>query len=396
MATKLHNAPGRDNHETAIIRTRKTLPWPYDYAQIGGGAMRSDSSIRYFTDVPLFLEESPRIAQLGGRFRNIRPGGSQPPGCRMDGSAERADHLGPTGGDQILSPDKCPDTAVRKPPAQIENPSITVVIPCKGRLSHLRRTLPHVLGQVVPQGIQYHVLVVDYADPDGCGDYCRGLDDPHLAAIHVLDGAAEFNLSRARNIGANAAMRFMKADILCFLDADVVLHPCFIGWATRPIVLGTATLTKRDWRDGAPGTFGSCCVRASDYHAARGYDESLCGWGPEDSDFYSRVSPRTMQRHFKPWFFIEAITHSDAERAKFYAVADIGLSAAEIGRRICRPDRKVNPAGFGRSEARIYLPASLRGPDEGWKRIQIAEPTGWLEGSARDRAAATEACGALA
>ena len=372
--------------------------------------MRSDSSIRYFTDAPLFLEESLRIAQLGGRFRNIRPGGSQPPGCRadcridcgMDGKkdwrAERADHLAFADGNQKFSP----DTDVRKSstrqesPAQIAHPSVTVVIPCKGRLSHLRRTLPHVLGQVVPQGVQYHVLVVDYADPDGCADYCRGLDDPHLAAIRVLDGAAEFNLSRARNIGANAAIRFMKADILCFLDADVVLHPCFIGWATRPIVLGTATLTKRDWRDGAPGTFGSCCVRASDYHAARGYDESLCGWGPEDSDFYSRVSPRTMQRHFKPWLFIEAITHSDAERAKFYAVADIGLSAAEIGRRICRPDRKVNPAGFGRCDARIYLPPSLRGPDEGWKRIQIAEPTGCLEGSARDRAAATEACGALA
>ncbi len=106
-----------------------------------------------------------------------------------------------------------------------EHPSITCVVTCKGRLQHLQKTLPLLLEQHYPAS--FEVVVVDYGDPDASFEWCVGLAHPRLIPLRILDNTELFNLSRARNCGAN----FRPADLFLFADADslVLKQASFLG-----------------------------------------------------------------------------------------------------------------------------------------------------------------------
>ncbi len=225
---------------------------------------------------------------------------------------------------------------------------LNIVITCKGRLHHLKHTLPAVLLQSYAG--EYRVIVVDYGDPDGAFDYCVELAHPKLVAMRVLDNVDTFNLSRARNCGAN----LLPADVLCFADADSILHPRFLEYATHLIRRGKAGLTKREFTDRCTSTCGLCCVRTALFHAVRGYDEAFRGWGPEDVDFYNRVGAIAITRSFPSWLYPTTIPHSDADRTKFYAIKERWLSASQGGSRAALRNRTVNADGYGRCSCLIY------------------------------------------
>jgi glycosyltransferase involved in cell wall biosynthesis len=237
----------------------------------------------------------------------------------------------------------------------MESCTIGMVVTCKGRLAHLRQTLPQLLNQQCSCKLQ--VLAVDYDDPDGSFDYCMNLAHPRLSAIRVLDNAGLFNLSRARNCGANA----LPTDILCFVDADSLVHPDFVELATEPIRAGRAALTKRDFRDKYYTTFGLCCVRTQTYHDVRGYDEAFEGWGPEDMDFYYRIGRISPVMHFQPWLYPETLSHSDMERTRFHKTKDRVASSFEIAKQVACRDRTINPDGYGRARVQAYVPDITHG-----------------------------------
>ncbi|MHB1768894.1 MAG: glycosyltransferase family 2 protein [Phycisphaerae bacterium] len=247
-------------------------------------------------------------------------------------------------------------------PAIEYRPSITCVITCKGRLTHLQKTLPLLLEQSYPA--LFEVVVVDYGDPDDCFQWCVRVGHPRLMALRILDNTDRFNLSRARNCGAN----FRPADLFLFADADSLVHRQFLLAVSQYFKSVNSVLAKRNCHDRNIDTCGLCMVRSEIFHRVRGYDEAFNGWGPEDSDFYSRVGRLGVVISFPVWLYPATISHSNVLRTRFYNEKNLGRSAAKGGQQMARSNRVVNPWGYGRAQALAGL------PDGKTLRLDIAEP----------------------
>jgi glycosyltransferase involved in cell wall biosynthesis len=137
----------------------------------------------------------------------------------------------------LTHPNVAPNVAPPRPVA-------SVIVPCKGRLHHLRRTLPNMLAQQCDFG--YEVIVVDYSCPQETYDWCCGLNVRNLTVLKVLDDAESFNHSRCRNCGACNAV----GSVLAFVDADVRLEPDWLQTATRcPFRKSFASGNRRPLRE---------------------------------------------------------------------------------------------------------------------------------------------------
>lgn len=79
------------------------------------------------------------------------------------------------------------------PPASGPSPRISVVIPCKGRLSHLRHVLPYWLKQETPPA---EIIVVDYGCTERCGDWVNA-NYPNVRVVRVCQDVEQYNASRA-------------------------------------------------------------------------------------------------------------------------------------------------------------------------------------------------------
>ena len=96
-------------------------------------------------------------------------------------------------------------------------PLVSIVTTCKGRLHHLRRSLPNFLAQPDTE-----VIVVDYDCPDETAGVCAR-EFPAVRVVKV-ENAPRFNWARARNLGAAAA----RGTWIAFFDADIVMAPDFV------------------------------------------------------------------------------------------------------------------------------------------------------------------------
>ena len=88
------------------------------------------------------------------------------------------------------------------------------------------------------------------------------------------------------------------------------------------------------------------------YHAVRGYDEALRGWGGEDADFYARATTRTTTSRF-PTFLLTPIHHGDGDRVRYQTAEEIGQSNARNVAIVAGRTGPVNPQGYGRGEFTI-------------------------------------------
>ncbi len=186
-------------------------------------------------------------------------------------------------------------------------PLISIITTCKGRLSHLRETLP----KFVRTGAE--VVVVDYDCPDHTGDWVRA-NHPGVTVVDVVERPG-FNAADARNRGAAVA----TGEWLFFADADVIVDPavwpevaprlapgCFLLAAEpRPYDLWGALVVSRTWFD-----------------AVGGYDEAIEGWGGEDVDIYERLIIRGAQAAALPGGLLGTIAHGDDARLRFHAIGD--------------------------------------------------------------------------
>lgn len=194
--------------------------------------------------------------------------------------------------------------------------AIAIVTTCKGRLHHLRETLPLMAAQGADE-----VVVVDYACPDGAGDWVAK-QFPDVRVVRVDDDPG-FCLPRARNLGAATS----TADWIAFVDADVKLSPGWIDWVRANARPG------RFYRAGPvggvrrPDTFGTIVCARRDFDAAGGYDEAMRGWGGEDLDLYARLAQAGAADSEYPGHLVDAIAHGDQQRTRWHAVKDTTLQS---------------------------------------------------------------------
>ncbi len=181
-------------------------------------------------------------------------------------------------------------------------PRLTAITTCKGRLQHIKQTLPLLVNQ---PGIA--VVVVDYGCTQGTAAWVRE-NHPEVSVIEVTDDP-EFNLARARNLGANAA----STPWLLFIDADVKVAD-LKGWEQHGLRADGFYITRAYGTD-LTGSF--FCTRQM-YEKAGGYDEAIRGWGGEDDDMYYRLAKAGYQQRIYPDDLFASIAHSEGERFAFY------------------------------------------------------------------------------
>jgi glycosyltransferase involved in cell wall biosynthesis len=179
----------------------------------------------------------------------------------------------------------------------------------KGRLHHIRQTLPLIVAQRPAE-----IIVVDYGCPQQTGAWVA--ESHPTARVVRVDDDAGFCLARARNIGA----RHCRSPWLFFIDADVEVKPGLVEWASQK-----ASPTHYYVVAGQPKELaGTVLVHRQAFKSVFGYDEVFRGWGGEDFDLYHRLTSAGFCRSNLP-ALLAPVLHEDAERVAFYPVRDIQL-----------------------------------------------------------------------
>lgn len=194
--------------------------------------------------------------------------------------------------------------------------SIALITICKGRLHHLRESLPLMLAQHPDQ-----MVVVDYGCPDGTAAWVKA-NFPDVEVISVTDDPG-FNASRARNAGWRATRTRWA---IC-LDADILPRTGWLDWL-RPRLDDELTLFRAARVAGkrSADSWGMACISRRAFELVDGYDEAFCNWGAEDNDFFDRLHTAGINENHYPGDFLGRIPHDDSTRTKFYQLKDIAIS----------------------------------------------------------------------
>jgi glycosyltransferase involved in cell wall biosynthesis len=189
----------------------------------------------------------------------------------------------------------------------------SLITTCKGRLHHLKQTLP----KMIAQGF-HEVIVVDYDCPDGTADWVRS----NHSSVNLVKVNNErlFNLSKARNVGAKHSI----GDVLCFVDADIEIASGFLEWfninlsQNKFYLLEPQKLLQGDER--LKGLYGLVVCTREQFEAIGGYDDVIAGWGGEDLDFYWRLKKAGYDAKLFPRDIVhDIIQHDDTLRTSYYS-----------------------------------------------------------------------------
>jgi hypothetical protein len=192
-------------------------------------------------------------------------------------------------------------------------PLISVVTTCKGRLEHLKVTLPHMMALA-----DCEVIVVDYDCPDHAADWVRATY-PEVRIVQVGDRPI-FNVSRARNLGVAAA----TAPWLLMLDADVIVGSSLVDMLRPAMRHGVYFLP-----DPRPSSLGGTLLTTrEDFDAVGGYDEAFEGWGSEDQDLIARLDHAGRAVRTFPANVLTGLRHDDDMRVSFHEIADLDVNRA--------------------------------------------------------------------
>ena len=212
-------------------------------------------------------------------------------------------------------------------------PMLSIITTCKGRLAHLQQSLPRMVGNSDTE-----VIVVDYDCPDRARDWVAA-EYPEVRVVRVSN-APTFNISHARNLGAQAA----RGQWLGFVDADILLSQGFMEQAL-PLLRGGAFYLSA-LRD--PQVVGTVFCARTDHVASEGYDEVLQGWGAEDRDFYTRLGMLGRAQQRLAGERLRVIQHGSDDRVRHYEIKDrwlnqrIGALYSQIKHDVARQLGKLN------------------------------------------------------
>ena len=189
---------------------------------------------------------------------------------------------------------------------------VSIIIPCKKRLNHLKKTFPNMLRQGYRD---IEVIVIDYMCPQGTFDYVERNKDERTVCIRAQVGADEWNLSASRNLG----YRHSKGDILLFIDADSMLNHKFVGDCLKRLKPNSFLSGNQQPPYEA---CGCSMVYRSDFEKVKGYNELTQGWGSEDFNFYDRLKAEGLEHLHFNYGLIKNIPHSDSIRNEYHGWKD--------------------------------------------------------------------------
>lgn len=196
--------------------------------------------------------------------------------------------------------------------------TFSIITTSKGRLEHLKVSLPNMLLQDGEEAI-----VVDYSCPEGTGDYVQ----KHFPAVKIVRvvGETYFSNWKARNAGAAVA----ASDVLIFCDADTILADDAVAWLDSHLPQksfgyfdrsASARFNKARLRLATNQLKGFHVVPTAAFKRIGGYDEVLEGYAAGgDTDLEERLSRLGLARFaLDPSIIESVIEHDNADRRKHH------------------------------------------------------------------------------
>jgi hypothetical protein len=226
---------------------------------------------------------------------------------------------------------------------------ISFATTCKGRLHHLRETLPQNLRDTahIPD-LEFNVI--DYNSPDGFEEWMRANMSAPIASGRVVyyreKTLPNFIIPHAKNLAHIVG----TGDVLLNLDADEFLGEGF----TEQFIKVMGSRKKVVAQFGIhPGHGGRIGFHREDFYKLRGYEEEKMPWGRalDDLDLWTRALHEGLQNAGFQWPTMRAIEHGPEERIKFSDVKDLGHIHHWSGEIVKsrKPGDVVNLGGWGRA-----------------------------------------------
>jgi len=231
--------------------------------------------------------------------------------------------------------------------------TFSIITTCKGRLEHLKKSLPTMIAQPCNE-----VIVVDYSCPQGTGAFVSS-NFPSVRIVTV-EGQDHFSNWKARNAGAAVA----KSDVLIFVDADTLLAEDAAQWIAAHVPPRTFgyfdTKTSQGFNRGGLRVAsnqlkGFQIVPTAAFRRAGGYDEVLEGYAAgADTDLEVKLAMLGLRRRaLDPCIVKSVIEHDASSRTKHHAQPiKYSYAAGLLYRAAKRALLKIN--------GRVELPIAVR------------------------------------
>jgi hypothetical protein len=113
------------------------------------------------------------------------------------------------------------------------------------------------------------------------------------------------------------ALKLATGEILCTIDADNFTGPGYATWVNKVFDENgnnTIITASGNARFAKPDVAGKFCFHRDIFHAVRGFDESMIGYGMEDIDFVNRITKAGGHQFFINDGYLKFIEHTMEER----------------------------------------------------------------------------------
>jgi hypothetical protein len=240
------------------------------------------------------------------------------------------------------------------------NPRVVFCTTCKGRLEHLKVTLPQNLKDNQAYA-NAKFVVLDYSCQDNTFEYVKrafsySLKNKYLS-VYRFGGAQQFNVAHAKNMAARLGI-MEGADIIVTLDADNFTGPNLAQFiadrfteAKEHILLcpDFQLIHSLPWNENRPlrGYAGRLAIRAQDFIKLGGYDERFSVWGSEDMDLLFRAERLKYTARFIDNVYLKTIPHNQEIRFREYPEAKQNESKKHLRKLRMRNETVVNFGEFG-------------------------------------------------
>lgn len=244
--------------------------------------------------------------------------------------------------------------------------TFSIITTCKGRLDHLKQTLPAMVAQGARQ-----VIVVDFSCPQGTAEFVTA-NFPDVQVVSVK-GQSHFSNWKARNAGASVA----SGDVLVFVDADTLLADGAIDRLSTGFpekAYGFFDLkTSRSFNRAGPRLAanqlkGFHVIPTEAFRKLGGYDEVLEGYAAgADTDLEDRLGMIGISRRLlDPKIVDSVIEHDAASRVEHHAQpVKVSYCAGLLYRTAKRILLRINRSAELSIKTREHLYETARSAAEG-------------------------------
>jgi len=197
---------------------------------------------------------------------------------------------------------------------------------CMDRLFHLRQTflknLEH--SSSYPEA---EFILLDYGSKDGLeswvGEHLREqMESGRLSFYKTREAPSYYVSSHAKNV----AHRLATGDVLCNLDADILIPDGFCQYIESVFEAKPNSIIAFDSEDpyGNHGCAGMVISAREHFYSVNGYDEQIrLGWGYDDMNFQFRCRMYNSLELFTPPKMCLCIPHSNEVRTANFQDKDI-------------------------------------------------------------------------